>query len=179
MAQRIYIRKRAYRHSCAPSFIPFTADGCTGSHAPVFVAHHSQRAHWTGDPAKVSARASSASKTPRFRTAVFPSWRQADWSAVRISSWPLSAATRCPVMTQDAVQFSGSVFVVSGRASPACFTGRRVTPLPGVPYPWPWKRAGIRVYCSTCSTGPKLSPMPGGTRCTDAHSCWSDFCSTA
>ena len=36
--------------------------------------------------------------------------RQAEWSAIQNSTWPLSAATRCLVMTQDSVQFSGGVW---------------------------------------------------------------------
>ena len=78
-------------------------DSCTVSHAPIFVARRSRRAPWTGAPAKISDRASSASRTLSFRTAILPSWSQAEWSAVRNFSWTLSTATRCPVMTPDAV----------------------------------------------------------------------------
>ena len=154
-------------------------DGCIVSHAPVFVARCSQRTPWTGGGAKVSTRASSSISTLRFRTNVLPFHGQAEWSAFRNSSWPLSAATRCPVMTQDTVQFLGAVFFGSGRANPAYFTSRRVTPLPGVPSPSPWKRAGKKDYRNSCFTGPKASPMPGATRCTNAHSFWSDFFSPA
>ena len=45
------------------------------------------------------------------------------------------------MITQDAVQFSGAVFFRSGRASPACFMGRQVSPFPRVPSPRPWMRA--------------------------------------
>ena len=106
-----------------------------------------------GGGAKVFVMASSASKTLHFCTTVFPSQKQAEWSDIRNSSWSLSAATGFPVMTQDAVQFSGAVFVVSGRDIPACFTGRRVTPLPVVLSPRPWKRAGKKVSCSNSSAG--------------------------
>ena len=75
----------------------------------------------------------------RFRTSVRPFWRQTDWFAVQKSTCPMSAATRWPVMTQDAIQFSGAVFVGSGRSIPACFTIRRVTPLPVPPLPGPRK----------------------------------------
>ena len=142
---------------------------------PVFVACHSRRAPWTGAPDMVSARSSSSSRTLRLRTAVRPSRRQAKWSAVRKSSWPLSATTRRPVMKQDAAQLSGAVFVGSCRNSPACFSGRRVTLLPGAPSPKPWKRAGKKFSYSASSTETKASPMLGVTRCTNAHSCWSDF----
>ena len=44
-------------------------------------------------------------------------FRTADHTAcLRDGTWPLSADTRCPVMTQDACQFSGAVCVGSGRA---------------------------------------------------------------
>ena len=69
------------------------------------------------------------------------------------------------------VQFSGAVFVGSGRASTTCFICRRLTPLHGVPSPRPWKRAGMKVYCRACSTGTKASLMPGVTCCTNAHHC--------
>ena len=154
-------------------------DSCTISHAPVCVARHSQRAPFTGAPSRVSARASSASRTLRFRTAVLPSWRQTEWSAVRNSSWPLSAGTRCPVVTQDAVQFSGDILVGSWSSSPACFTGRHVITLPGVPSPRPWNRAVMKASRSACTVGPKASPMSGVTRFTDSQYCWSDFCSHA
>ena len=85
----------------------------------------------------VSDRASSAFWEIRFQTVVRPSRKQADWSAVRNSTWPLSAVTRCLMMTQDAAQFSGAFSVGSGRASPACFTGRWLNPLPGAPSPTP------------------------------------------
>ena len=152
---------------------------CTISHAPVFMACYSQQAPWTGGAAKVSARASSASRLIRLRTAVLPSQSQAEWSAVRNSSWPLSAVMRCPVMKQDDVMLSGSVFVRSGRASPAYVIGRRVTSLPGVTSHRPWKRSDMRVYCSACSTRPKAYPMPGVTHCMNAHSCWNALCSPA
>ena len=96
---RPYFRKRAYRHSCVPSSIPFIVDGCNVIHAPVFVARFSQRVTWTGPSNLVYTRASSASRTIRFRAAVRPSWRQAEWYAVQNSSWPLSTATRLLVMT--------------------------------------------------------------------------------
>ena len=80
-------------------------------------------------------------------------------------------------MTQDAIQFSGDVFVVSGRASPACFTGRHVTPLPSVTSPRPWTRADMKVSCSAFSTGTKASLMPGVILRMNEHYCWSDFCS--
>ena len=82
-------------------------------------------------------------------------------------------------MTQEAVQFSGGVFVGSRRAIPACFTDRRVTPLPGAPSPNLLNRAGKKVSCGTFSTGTKAPPMPTVTHYTNAHSCWSDFCSPA
>ena len=44
---RPYRMKRVSCHSCAPSSVPFTVDGCTIRQAPVFVAHHRQRAPWT------------------------------------------------------------------------------------------------------------------------------------
>ena len=150
-------------------------NGCKISHAPVFVACRSRCAPWTAPPFRVSARAYYDHRTLRFHTDILPSWRQAEWSIVRNSSWPLSAATSCPVTTQDVVQFSGAVFVGSGRARPACFTGRRVTPLPNIPSPRPWKRDGIKASHSACSTKPKASLMSGVTRCKNYHSCWNDF----
>ena len=96
-------------------------NGCTISRAPLFVAHHSQRAPYTRDPTRDSSGASSVYRMPRFSTAVLPYRRQVEWSAVRNSSRPMIAATRCPVMTQDAVDFWGAVFFRSGRVRPACF----------------------------------------------------------
>ena len=97
-------------------------------------------------PASVSTRAFSSSRALQFRTEVLRSWRQAEWSAVRKSSLPQSAATSFPVMTQEAAQLSGAVFFGSGRSSPACFTGRHVTPFPGVPSSNPWKRSGMTLF---------------------------------
>ena len=169
-----YYRKRAYRHSCAPSSVPFNLDSCNVSHAPVFVARLSQRAPWTGGPARVSSRASSSLRTLRFCTAVLTLRIQAEWSTVQGNSWPLRAAKKCPVMTQDVVQ---AVFVISGRFSTACFTGICVTPLPGIPSPRPWMRTGMKLSRSACSAKPKESLIIGVTRCTNTHSFWSDFCS--
>ena len=128
---------------------------------------------------RVSARASSAFRALCFHTAILPSQRQAKWSFVLNYSWTLIAVTRCPVMTQDAIQFSGAFFVGSVRAMPACFTGRRVTPLPGVPSPRAWKRSGTKASCRAYFAGAKAFPMSGVTRCMNAHYCLSDFCSTA
>ena len=111
---RPYLRKRVSRHSWAPSSVPFTVDGCTVSQAPVFVARCSRHVLWTEAPASVATSASSAHFWLGRRTAVRPSRRQAEWSAVRNSTCPLSAVKRCPVMTQDAVHFSGAVWVGSG-----------------------------------------------------------------
>ena len=66
-------------------------------------------------------------------------------------------------MTQDAVQFSGAVFIGSDRASTDCFNGRHVNPLPDVTSHSTWKRASKKVLRSTSSIGPKASPMPGVT----------------
>ena len=118
----------------------------------------------------VSTRASSAQWALRFRTAVRPSWRQVKWSIVRNSTCYLIAATRCPVMIQDVVQFSGAVSIGSSRASPACFTGRQVKPLHGDPYPNPLNMTGKKVTRSAFLTGSKASPMPGVTHYTNAHS---------
>ena len=172
-----YCRKRASRHSCDPISVPFTVDGCTASQDPVFVAHRSRRASWTGSLTMVSARAYSARCALRLQTAVRPYWRQAKWSAVWNYTCPLSTVTRCPVMTQDAIQFSGAVSVGYGRASPACFTDRQVTLRSGAPSPSPSKISDKKVSRIKFSTGPKALPMPGVTRCTYAHSCWSEFCS--
>ena len=167
---RTYHRKRASHHSCAPSSVPFTVDGCTVSQAPVFVARRRRCVPWTGAAAMVKVRASSDRCALRFRTTVRPSWRQAKWSAVYNPTWPLRAMTRCPVMTQDAVQFSGAVSVGSGRPSPAFFTDRRVTPLYGYPSHNLSKICDKKVSRSAFSTRLKASPMSGATFCTNAHS---------
>ena len=174
-----YCRKRASRHSCAPSSVPLTMDGCTVSQAPVFVSRCSQRACKTVPPSSAAISAFSACRYPLRRTAVRPSWRQVEWSAVRNSNWPLSAATRCPVITQDAVQFSGAVWEGSGSANPACLNGRRVTPRSGTPLPSPSNNAGTKVSFRAVSPGQKASMIPGVTHCKNDHSCWSDFCSSA
>ena len=93
----------------------------------------------------VSARASSARWALLFRTNIRPSWRQAEWSAIQNSTYPLRAATRCTVMTHDAVKFSGAISVVYRRASPACCTGSQVTPLPGAPSPNTSKRSRKKI----------------------------------
>ena len=154
-------------------------DVCNVIQAPVVVARCSQRAPWTGAPSMVSTRVSSSHRTLCFRTSIHLYRRQAKWYAARNSTWPLRAATRWPMMTQDAVQFSGAFFVGSVRDSNACFTGRQVTPLPSYPSTRPWKRAGKKVSHSTSSTMTKASPIPGVTLCTNYHSCWSYFCSLA
>ena len=114
-----YCSKRVSYHSCAPSSVPFTDDGFTVSHIPVFVTRRKWRATWTRAPARVSSSASSDHLVFRFCTSSLPSLRNAACSAVLNSSWPLSADMRCPVMTQDALQFSGAVSVGYGRARPA------------------------------------------------------------
>ena len=124
---RPYRKKRASRHSCTPSSVPFTVDGCTVSQAPVFVARRIPRALSTGGPASVAVSASSACCWLCLKTAVRPSRRQAECSAVRNSTWNLSSAMRCHLMKKDAVQFLGAVWVGYGRANTACFTGREIS----------------------------------------------------
>ena len=70
---RQYLRKSAYHHSCVPSSVPFTVEGCTVSQVLVLFVRRSQCAPWTGAPAMVSARASSARWTLRFCAAVYTS----------------------------------------------------------------------------------------------------------
>ena len=174
---RPYHRNRASLHSWTPSSVPLTVDGCTVSQAPVFVAPHRRRAFKTGGPSSAAVRASSARICPRLLTSVQSSRRQAEWSAVRNSTWPLSAATKCSVITQGAVQFSGAIWEGLGRASPACLTGRWVTPRPGTPYRRPSNNAGTKVSFTASSTGPNDSSTTGVTLFTKSHSCWRDFCS--
>ena len=111
------------------------------------------------------------------QTAAHPSQRQAPWSAIRNGTWPLSADTRFPVMIQDTCQFSGAVRVGSGRAIPACLNGRRVIALPSTPSPTPSNSDRRNAFAIPSSTGTNASPIPGVTRCTNAHSFWSYFCS--
>ena len=160
---RPYHRKRKYRHSFTSSSVLFTVDSCTFSQSPVFFAPCNQRAPWTGDQSMVASRASSARWALRFQTAVRPSWRHTKWSAVRKSTWPLSAATRCPVMTQGVVHFSGDVIVGSGRANTVCFTFRQMTLLPAALSPNPSMSSGKKVSRSAFCTWPKASPILGLT----------------
>ena len=132
-----------------------------------------------GPPLGSPKGTSSSLRKLRFRTSVLPYWRQAEWSAVRNSSWLLSAATRCPVMTQDSILFSGDVVFGSGRDRPTCFKGRQVTPLPGVSSPRPWKSDDIKASHSAYSTRLNGSSMSGVTRCTNSHYYWCDFYSPA
>ena len=115
-------------------------------------------------PPSAAVSASSAHRCLLRRTAVRTSQRWATWSAVRNFTWPLSAAMRCDVMTQDAVQFLEAGWDRSGRANPACLTDRRVTPLSGTPLPSPSNNAGTKVSFSAVSAGPKASPIPGVAR---------------
>ena len=105
---RPYHRKRASRHSCAASSVSLTVDDCTVSHDPVFISRHKWRETWNGAPSRFFASSSSDRKVFLFLTYSIPSLMQAAWSLVLNSSWPLSTATRCTVITQDAVQFSGA-----------------------------------------------------------------------
>ena len=142
-------------HSCVPRSFPLTVDGCTVSQAPFFVAHHSGYACKTGEPSSAAVRASSARCCPRRLTTVQPSRRQAEWSAIRKSTCPLSHATKFTVMTQDAIQFSGAVWEGSVRANPACFTGRQVTPFSSTPSHSPSKNADTKVSFKAVSTSQK------------------------
>ena len=160
-----------------PSYVLLTVYGSTVIHVPVFAARRRRRACNTGSTSSAAVISFSARICPRLLTAVRPSQRQAEWSAVRNYTWPLSSATKCPVTTQDAVQFSGAVWVGLGRASPACLTGRWVIPRSGTPSRRPLYNAGTKIYLSTTSTGPKASPTPGVTLCTKSPSFWRDFCS--
>ena len=170
-----YLRKRISCHSCEPSSVPFTINSYTISHTTVFVTRRKQSETWPWEPAWVSARASIDRLEFLFCTSFIPSLRNMVWSAVLNSSWPLSDATRSPVTTYDAVQFSGTFSVGSRRARCACFTGRRVTPRSGIPSPTTWKRAVMKDTQSNFSTSLKASPVLGVTRCTNAHSFWGDF----
>ena len=171
--------KAASRHSCDPNLVPLTVDGCTVSQAPVFVARLSRRVTIAEALAMVVSSDATALASFWRRTAALPSRRQATWSAVRNGTWPLSAETRCPVMTQDACQFSGAVSVGSGWAISTCFTGKRVISLPGALSPTPSNSAGRNAFAISSSTGPNSLPIPGVTRCTNAHYFWSDFCRSA
>ena len=140
-----YHRKRASHHSCATSFLPFTVDRCTIIHIPVFITHYKWRATRAGASSRVSS--STASNLKKFLRQPTPppfhphSRRISVWYAVLKFSWTLSAATRCPLMIQDDVHFSGAILVGSGREILYCFTGKWVTPRAGTPSPTPWKRA--------------------------------------
>ena len=115
----------------------------------------------------------------RFCTSSHPSLINAAWSAIRKFSWPLHDLTRCPVTSQDSVQFSGDVIVGSGRNRPARFTDGRVTSLLVIPYPTPWKRSGRKYFWIASLTGTNYSQISGGNSCTNFHSCCIDFCSLA
>ena len=143
-SSRPYHRKKESRHSCAPSSIPFTLDGCTVIHAPIFVTRHKRHAIWTGATAKVSISASSNPLAFRFLAPSLLFLRNETRSAFLNSSCPLSALTRCPVMTQDAVQYLGDVSVGSGRARPAYFIGRWMTCRPGIISCMSWKSASMK-----------------------------------
>ena len=115
---RPYRRKRTSHHYCAHSSVLFTFDSRTIIHPPIFITLHKRHVTWKRAPNRVSASATSERLSFRFRTSYLPSLINAVWYADLNSSWSLSGATRCPVMTQDSVQFSGT------RRS----SGRRTTP---------------------------------------------------
>ena len=128
---RPYHRKRESIHYRTPSFVLFTVDGCNISHDPVFFTRHKRRDNWAGALTRVSYSASSDRLAFRLCNSSLPYLRNLAWHDALNSSWTLSAATRCPVMTQDDFQLSGAASVGSGRSRPACFTGKRVTTCPG------------------------------------------------
>ena len=174
-----YLRKRASRHSCAPIYFPFTFNKCDVSHAPVFITQLKLRKTWTGSPYRVSTSASSDRLVLHFHTSSFTSLRHLEWSAVLNFYYPLSDVMSCSVMTQESVHFSGAFSIGSGRSRTSSFTGKRVTSRPGIPSPTPWKREKMNDSQIAFLAGPKVSTMLGVTRCTNSHSYWSDFCSTA
>ena len=112
-----------------------------------------QRACWTRAPSSATLNAASACCTPLCLTASRSPLRHAVWSAVQNVVWPLRTEMMCPVMTQDAVQFSGAVSTGSGMASLACFTGRQVFSLVGSPPSVPKRDPGEKP--------PGGPPLPG------------------
>ena len=172
-------RKRSSLHFCTPISVTFIVDDCTVSHARVFVTRRKWRATWTGALARVSCSASSDRLAFCFRNSSLPYLKNLAWSHVLNSFWSLGTAMRCPVTTQDAVEFSGAVMFRYRRAIPARFTVRQVTPCPRIPFPTPWKMDGMNESVGAFLTSTKRSPMSGVTRCKIAHPCCSDFCSSA
>ena len=85
-----------------------------------------------------------------------------------------SAATRWPVLTQDAVQLSLGVWVGLGRSIPDWLIGIAVMFLPGILDVSPWKRAMRNVSCSSSYTSWNVIPMSEVMRCKKAHSWWRD-----
>ena len=69
---RPYHRKRASHHSFKPSSVPFTVDGCTVIHAPVFVTCRKQCATEAGAPVKVSYSVASDCNTFLLHTPPLP-----------------------------------------------------------------------------------------------------------
>ena len=127
---RLYSKKMSSCHSCASSFGPFTVDSCTLSHAPVFITIQKWCVTEVGALVRVSSSDVSERNTFLLTTYFRPSRRITACSTVQNFSWYRSTVTRCPVMAQDAVQFSGVVLGGSERARPTCFTSRRVIPRP-------------------------------------------------
>ena len=143
-----------------------------------FVTCLNQCATWTGASGWVSSSASSDSLAFLFRTSSLPLLINAAWSALLNSSCPLSAATRCPDMTQDSIPFSGSVIVGSGRDRPYCFTGRCVTLLPMTNSPIPYNRSYMKDYRRAFMTFLNAFLMSGVTWWNDSHYCCSELCSS-
>ena len=127
---RPYHRKKASCNSFTPSSVLFTVNGCTVRHAPVFFTCHKLCANWAGSLFRVPINAFSGCLAFCFHTSSLPSLRNLAWYAVLNSSWPLSGATRFPVMTHDDVQFSGAVIFRAGGHPPASETGGSGPPRP-------------------------------------------------
>ena len=98
-----------------------------------------------------------------------------EWSPVLNSVRLWRAVIRCPVTTQESVQFSQADRVRFGISSPACLTGRRVIPSERTSAVVPLKRGGRKDLSKASSTGRNNSVMCRVAPCTKAHSSWRDF----
>ena len=91
-----------------------------------------RRSSYVEIAASASPSAVSAASDYCRRISSLPSLINRAWSPDLNSAIPQSAVTRCPVMTQDAIQLDSLIWVVSGWAIPSYLTDIPVTSLPGI-----------------------------------------------
>ena len=162
-------------HSCVPLSSLFSMDSSIECYTPILCPQRIMQSYIRDRYYAATERASPASWTLWRWISMWPLIRSFAWSPDQKSMRPRRSATRCQVITHNAVKLPCDIKVGYGINTFACLIGYPFIVCTMMYISILRKRSMRNFYARAFSTGQKSSSIPWVARCNKVHSCWRNF----